>query len=218
MLRKWLFHLAKSPLMGRLVGLGFRYCGRLIPVKRVCMSRDVIAFRHPQPCYTGHLILSPRRSIRSLLHMADAPLCRYLGAIRQTVLAIRAVYPEYRDSFTLVANGGRKQEVQQVHFHMFTGHDFVRPLPPDASIPADHTGSTLLMPHPVPDWELHYIIRPAPDGDASSYDAAVLQRLSTLAAEHGLTQRGYSLVWRCDETDANTALPILHIVSGKRLH
>lgn len=212
MLRKWLFHLAKGPLMGRLVGLGFRYCGRLIPVKRVCMSRDVIAFRHPQPCYTGHLILSPRRPIRSLLHMADAPLYRYLNAVHQTALAIRTAHPEYHDSFTLVANGGRKQEVQQVHFHMFTGHEFVRPLPPGASYGA------FLLPHPEPDWELHYILHPAPDASPETYFQEALQHLAALEAEHGLTQRGYSLVWRCDAADADAMLPVFHIIAGKRLH
>lgn len=212
MLRRWLFHLAKSPLMGRLVGLGFRYCSRLIPVKRVCMSREVIAFRHPQPCYTGHLVLSPRRPIRSLLHMADAPLCRYLDAVCQTALAIRAAHPEYHGSFILMANGGRKQEVQQVHFHMLTGHEFVRPLPP--GVP---DGEFLLL-HPDPDWELHYILRPAPEVGPEAYFRETLQRLATLETKHGLTQRGYSLVWRCDAADADDALPVFHIIAGKRLH
>ena len=42
MVGKWLFQIAKSPLTRRLVGMGFKYGSRLLPVRKVFCSKDFV--------------------------------------------------------------------------------------------------------------------------------------------------------------------------------
>ncbi len=200
MVKELLFRLAKSPSMGKVVGDAFRHCPWAIPVKKVRCSREVLAFCHPKPAYAAHLILSPRRAIRNLQQMA-APACAgYFACIWDTAMDICAHQTEYREAFTLVANGGRRQEVQQVHFHLFTGYDMVRPCPP----PAKNT----LVPHPQPGWAVHYVI--------SADFPDVLRCIDRLDAEFGIVQRGYALVYQHDCRAEVPACPVFHIIAGKR--
>ena len=61
--------MARSPWMGRVVGMVFQYAGWAVPVRKVIRSRDVLVFRHPRPAYANHLILSPKRAVRNLQQM-----------------------------------------------------------------------------------------------------------------------------------------------------
>ena len=78
MLKKFLFQLAKSPRMGRMVGIAFQYCGWAIPVKKIYSSQDVLAFRHPRPSYENHVIISPRKAVQNLQQLAADGACPYL--------------------------------------------------------------------------------------------------------------------------------------------
>lgn len=123
MLKEFLFRIAKAPFMGRIIGNAFRFCGFAIPVRKVFVNRDVIAFVHPKPCYPNHIILSPKRVISDLHQLASMTQGFYFEKIWEAVKRLCRMNPEYAEGFTLVANGGRKQEVLQVHFHMYTGED-----------------------------------------------------------------------------------------------
>lgn len=218
MLDQWLFRIAKSPLMGRAVGNAFRYLGWAIPVKKVDGSREVIAFRHPQPSYEDHVILSPKRAIRSLQQMARDGLDAYFVKVWETAMDIRAVHPEYHDAFTLVANGGKRQEVQQVHFHLFTHHDMVKegtPEQPENVFSLD--GDSCVFAHPAPDWDIHFVTRPArSDTDPSAYFRSVLCGIDRLDAVFHIVEQGYSLVCQYRHQDGEQACPVFHIISGPK--
>lgn len=94
-------------------------------MKKVYESREAIAFRHPKPSYENHLIISPKKPIRNLRELAMPENGEYLVEIRRAVESVREKYPEFGGEFTLVANGGKRQEVRQVHVHMFTGRKVV---------------------------------------------------------------------------------------------
>ncbi len=113
MIKELLFKMAKSPAMGGFVGGRFRHCSGLIPVKKVYESREAIAFRHPKPSYENHLIISLKKPIRNLRELAMPENGEYLAEIRRAVESIRETYPEFGGEFTLVANGGKRQEVRQ---------------------------------------------------------------------------------------------------------
>lgn len=47
MLKRALFHFARSPFTGRLAGWGFQHASGVIPVQKVFQDEEVLAFRHP---------------------------------------------------------------------------------------------------------------------------------------------------------------------------
>ena len=125
MLKQALFYIAKSPFMGKFIGLAFQYFSLAIPVKKVYRSKDIVAFYHPKPSYKNHIVIVPKRAIANLQQMASEEFQEYFVKLWMAVKEIYTAHPEYQGSFVLVVNGGRRQEISQVHFHMFTNHDVV---------------------------------------------------------------------------------------------
>ncbi|MCH5286486.1 MAG: HIT domain-containing protein [Christensenellaceae bacterium] len=225
MFRKLLFKIAKGPLMGQIVGSAFQHCSWAIPVKKVYSSTEIIAFRHPQPCYNNHLIISPKRAVKNLQQMASDDFARYFVKIWEAAQDISAMRPEYHDAFTLVANGGRRQEVQQVHFHMFTDHEMVSEYAAQgqAERVCYRDGAICVLAHPAPDWEIHYVVRPGSASftagsaeDQQAYFKGVLQSIDLLNARFNIIQRGYSLVYQRNKRSSDREYPVFHIVSGKK--
>lgn len=67
-----------------------------------------------------NIIISPKRVVKNLQQISAERFIRYFAKVWEAVKDISAKQPEYHDGFVIVANGGKRQEVQQVHFHMFT--------------------------------------------------------------------------------------------------
>ena len=212
MLGKLLFRIAKAPLMGRIVGLAFQRCPWALPVKKIYCNRDVLAFDHPRPSYENHIIISPRKPVRSLRHMTSCDLMKIWDAAGD----IRAAHPAYHGPFTLVANGGKKQEVQQVHFHMFTHHDMVRDAQGNAEIALFHDEDTAVWEHPDPDWDIHAVLKPMAGAKRDCYFRSVLHSMDQLDASFHLAQRGYSLVCQSDQANHDAECPVFHIISGRK--
>lgn len=160
MMKQLLFRLAKSPGMGRLVGWSFRWCAWALPVRKVYRTEKVLAFEHPRPAYADHIILSPRAAVSDLLALGDEKNHGRLPEIWRAVETLAATRPEYRQGFTLAANGGKRQEVGQVHFHLFTGHPLVSKDP--AAGPEDSVlftdAAVCIRSHPSPEWALHFVV------------------------------------------------------------
>ncbi len=222
MMKKLLFKIAKGPLMGRIVGTAFQHCGWAIPVKKVYSSKEIIAFHHPQPSYENHLILSPKKAVRNLQTMAANGLNECFVKIWESTKEICRMHSEYKDSFVLVANGGKRQEVQQVHFHMFTNHEMVHEYsaPEQAESIFYRDKNICILVHPKPDWEIHFVIKPnfRMEGNEKhqyAYFRSVLHGIDVLDAEFDIVWRGYSLVYQHNQPN-DMECPIFHIVSGKK--
>lgn len=194
MLKTLLFKIAKSPVMGRMVGIAFQHFSWAIPVKKVYQNRNVIAFYHPKPSYENHLIISPKRAIKNLQKMASDNFIEYFVKIWEAVKDICEMYPEYHDSFVLVANGGKRQEVGQVHFHMFTGHEILNF-----------------------DWEVHEMIIPVYASQRTKEDFEnIMQSITMLDEKYGIVQKGYSLVYQYEKQKSDIKHPVFHIIAGKK--
>lgn len=111
--------------MGKVVGNAFQYFSWAIPVWDVYSNKEIIAFYHPQPSYENHIIISPKRAVKNLQQMESDGFSKYFVKILEAVNEICVTHPEYNASFVIVANGGKRQEVQQVHFHIFNNHEIV---------------------------------------------------------------------------------------------
>lgn len=105
--------LARSRPAGWLVRTAFAHASRLLPLRRVDESRNILVFHHPRPIATPHLLLVPKRAIRGLLDVApgDAP------TLTELVTTGQRLAPGRHD-LLLVINGGASQDVAQLHAHL----------------------------------------------------------------------------------------------------
>ncbi|MBD5530276.1 MAG: HIT domain-containing protein [Lachnospiraceae bacterium] len=226
MLKKLLFKIAKGPFMGKIVGSAFQHCSWAIPVKKIYNSKEIIAFHHPHPSYENHIIISPKRAVKNLQQMALDSFSKYFVKIWEAAKDICEMHPEYSDSFVIVANGGKRQEVQQVHFHMFTNHDIVNEysVQEEAESVFYSDKDICVLEHPNPNWEVHFVIKPISSSqmegneeDKYTYFSGILHSIDLLNAEFNIVQRGYSLVYQYNKQKNDKECPIFHIVSGKKL-
>lgn len=226
MLKKLLFKIAKGPFMGIIVGNAFRHCSWAIPVKKVYSSKEIIAFCHPKPSYENHIIISPKRAVKNLQQMSLDRFNKYFVKILETAEDICVAHPEYKDSFVMVANGGKRQEVQQVHFHMFTDHEIVNEY--SAREQAESVfysdRDICVLEHPNPNWEIHFVIRPISSSPMAGneeykymYFKSILHSIELLNDEFNIVQRGYSLVYQYNKQKSDKECPVFHIVSGKKI-
>lgn len=227
MFKKLLFKIAKGPFMGKMVGNAFQHCSWAIPVKKVYSSKEIIAFYHPQPSYEKHIIISPKRAIKNLQQMALDSYSKYFVKIWETAKDICVMYPEYNDSFAIVANGGKRQEVQQVHFHMFiTNHEIVNEyfVQEQAESVFYSDRDICVLEHPNPNWEVHFVMKPISSSQMAgneeykyTYFRSILRSIDLLNVEFNIVQRGYSLVYQHKNCKSDKKYPIFHVVSGKKL-
>lgn len=195
MLKQALLHIAKVPFMGKVIGIAFRYFSRAIPVKKLYNSKDIVAFYHPKPSYKYHIVLVPKRAVANLQQLASDKCQEYFEKIWEAAGHIQNAHPEYRDSFVLVANGGKRQEVSQVHFHMFTDYDVVNAK-----------------------WEIHRVIPAAVSGQITKeYFKDIMCTIDLLDKEFDIVKKGYSLVYQREKQTGNNNTPAFHIVAGKKL-
>ena len=114
-----LLSVARSTVAGALAGWMFAHLAPWLPVKRLYLSELVIAFQHPRPAYAMHVLIVPRRAIRGLGELSDADGALLLEVLRAAGRVAQRLHLE-QQGYRLVANGGRYQEVPQLHFHLLS--------------------------------------------------------------------------------------------------
>jgi histidine triad (HIT) family protein len=105
----WLF----TPL----IGWSFAHMSFAIPVKRLRETNSLMAFYHPKPAYSFHVLLVPKKAVASLkdLDTTDTTFFTDLYSVVQT-LVDEFQLPAYR----LIVNGGEYQDFPQLHFHLIS--------------------------------------------------------------------------------------------------
>jgi len=121
MLRKFLWSFA--PIIGWI----FELMSFAIPVKRLRETDMLMAFHHPRPSYDFHVLLVPKKSVKTLQEL-DPKDSAFLTELYSMVQSLIDEYqlPAYR----LIVNGGEYQDFPQLHFHLvseFVGAGFSRP-------------------------------------------------------------------------------------------
>jgi len=98
-----------------------------IPVKRLRETDTLMAFYHPKPSYTFHVLLVPKKAISSLQEL-DSKDSTFLTELYSTV---QSLVDEYQlPAWRLIVNGGEYQDFPQLHFHLISdivGAGFSRP-------------------------------------------------------------------------------------------
>lgn len=117
---KKLFALAKTPIGDLIVGIAFGKLSGLLPVKRIKETDKVIAFWHPQPFWEKHILIVPKKAIKKLATLKPDELVYVEEAFR----VAEEIVDELgwgKEGYTLSVNGGSRQEVHQLHFHLAAG-------------------------------------------------------------------------------------------------
>ena len=88
-----------------------------LPLDRLYESQGWVAFRHPHPSYPFHVLLVPKRAIPNLTSLKDddAPL---LAELVEVVKIVIEKYGLEKQGYRLIANGGKSQDIPQLHFHL----------------------------------------------------------------------------------------------------
>jgi histidine triad (HIT) family protein len=103
--------------MGWMVRLAFARLSMLLPVRRVTETSDIIAFEHPAPAWTPHVLLVPKRSIRSFQQIRPDEESLF-GEMVRLAFSRAATRDLYRNGFAVLVNGGAYQDVAQLHLHL----------------------------------------------------------------------------------------------------
>lgn len=119
---KLLFGLAKTELGDFIVGITFGKFSALLPVKRVIENDKVLAFWHPKPFWENHILIVPKKSIESLTNVQQED-GEYILAMFTAVKDIVKKLNWEKASYSILINGGSRQEVKQLHMHLFMGDE-----------------------------------------------------------------------------------------------
>ncbi len=99
------------------MGWIFSYLSFAIPVDRLHETETLLAFHHPDPSYSTHILLVPKRKYRSLLDIPsdDIEFMRDLFNVVQYLVTELGLED---GGYRLIVNGGDAQDIQHLHFHL----------------------------------------------------------------------------------------------------
>ena len=100
-----------------LIGWVFAHMSFAIPVKRLRETDSLMAFHHPKPSYPFHVLLVPKKSVKSLMDF-DSKDSAFLTELYSTVQSL--VEEFHLTAFRLIVNGGEYQDFPQLHFHLIS--------------------------------------------------------------------------------------------------
>jgi histidine triad (HIT) family protein len=209
---RWLFLLSRKPLVHALVRWGFGNLSAVLPVHRIATTELVMAFYHPRPAWSPHILLVPKRGIPSFVALRPKDTVVLANVMQLAAEIVEAKAPASAHAMLLV-NGGAYQDVGQLHFHLTWGMD-----PPDYSCPGEFSADPIfqtedvqVFQHSQPARAVHLVLRSRTEsGDLSALIAATQQAVHTLE----LLPAGYSLVLSNGRTGPPIVWECFHLVSG----
>lgn len=89
----------------------------VIPAEKFYESSTVVAFAHPKPSYKVHILIVPKKEIRSLLDIQDDDK-DLLIEIARVVQYLIERFNLSNEGYRVIVNGGNYQEVEILHFHL----------------------------------------------------------------------------------------------------
>lgn len=93
---------------------------QFLPLEYVAQTDDAIAIRHPRAGWPGHVVITPTSPCRGLLSSRE-PLANrgfHMWEIYLLAREVAAGQPDQERGRVLIINGGRRQEIGQLHGHL----------------------------------------------------------------------------------------------------
>jgi histidine triad (HIT) family protein len=117
-----LYYFLKQPSLYWIFIWMLNHVSFAIPVKHLEETDSLLAFFHPQPAYPFHVILIPKKAIRTFSDLEPAsPFMVDLVAVAQSLVA-----ENHLTAYRLIVNGGKYQEFPHLHFHLISGESNVQ--------------------------------------------------------------------------------------------
>jgi histidine triad (HIT) family protein len=90
-----------------------------IPIKHLRETNSLLAFFHPRPAHPFHVILLPKKTVRSFSDLDPAD-----PFLADLVTAARSIVDEFHlTAYRLIVNGGEYQEFPHLHFQLISDVD-----------------------------------------------------------------------------------------------
>jgi len=97
----------------------FTHMSFIIPAKRLHETDTLLAFHHPKPSHPFHVIILPKKDIRSFADLEPAD-----PFIPDLVASVQYLVAEYHlPAYRLIVNGGDYQDFPHLHFHLISDVD-----------------------------------------------------------------------------------------------
>ena len=93
----------------------------IMPIDKLYETDHVVAFYHPKPSHPVHVLIVPKKAIKSLMAFEDTD-ARYVLEVISAAQHIVKLLKLEESGYRLIVNGGRYQDVKQVHFHLVSGN------------------------------------------------------------------------------------------------
>jgi len=110
-------YLNQFALARRLVSWMITHLSFAIPTERLYETEKLIAFYHPKPSYLLHIIILPKKVFPSLMDLGEENMDLFSDVIKAVQILVRKCALE-ESGYRLIVNGGKYQEVPQLHFHL----------------------------------------------------------------------------------------------------
>lgn len=121
-LGKFLFSMAKTPIGDYIVGTAFESLSSALPIKRVYENDLVVAFWHPKPFWEQHILIVPKKKIKGIMSIQESDMV----FVNEVFKAVKIIVEKLNwKGYSLLVNGGDRQEVNQMHFHLCSGKGLV---------------------------------------------------------------------------------------------
>jgi histidine triad (HIT) family protein len=105
------------PIVIHIIGWIFAHMSFAIPIKRLRETKTLMAFYHPKPSYSFHVLIVPKRALKSLKEL-DANDTEFLADL---YAAAQSLVDEFNlPAYRLIVNGGEYQDFPQLHFHLIS--------------------------------------------------------------------------------------------------
>ncbi len=92
----------------------------IIPVQRLRETKTLLAFHHPSPNYSVHILIIPKRALTKLTDLTPSD-ADFTIDLFTTVGSLVREFDLEQQGYRLICNGGRYQDVPHLHFHLVSG-------------------------------------------------------------------------------------------------
>jgi diadenosine tetraphosphate (Ap4A) HIT family hydrolase len=210
------FKIALNPSIGSLVGYGFEYAAPLLPVRKLFLTPKTIVFYHPRPAWKTHYLVIPRKKIKNLFQLTEPSKHVYFRDV--LLSASKVIWDQLEPTcYALIVNGGIRQDVMQVHFHLTGEQCYVAPL---ESTPLLETASFSIYDYTSTETKQHFVyvpkfnLLPLSKWQSDTAENVVFSlNLAELDQRFQLVKKGFSLVFQ-EASGLEQNQFIIHLVTG----
>jgi histidine triad (HIT) family protein len=114
--------LARYDIAWTLIIVMLPFMNRILQIRPLRETESLLAILHPQPSYTVHVLLLPKRRIEDLLDLEEKDN-QFLADLFEAVKSLVEELGLEEQGYRLIANGGKYQEFPILHFHLVSGDE-----------------------------------------------------------------------------------------------